>query len=52
LKEQNDAEKYKAIVFNCVLYVKVARISDQIFKELETSFAKQAILYKFFLISS
>jgi len=47
MKDESDTETYKAIVLNCVLYVKVAKMSDQIFKELETSFAKQPILYQF-----
>jgi len=47
MKDESDTEKYKAVVLNCVLYVKVAKMSDQIFKELETSFAKQPILYQF-----
>jgi hypothetical protein len=47
MKAETDTEDYKAVVLNCVLFVKVAKMSDQIFRELETSFAKQPILYQF-----
>jgi hypothetical protein len=47
MKDPSDTEKYRAIVLNCVLFVKVAKMSDAIFRELETSFTKQPILYQF-----
>jgi hypothetical protein len=47
MKEKEDPEAYKAIVLNCLLYVKVAKMSDVIYRQIESSYAKQPIKYQF-----
>ena len=42
-----DTEKYRAIVSQCCLFVKVCSMSDVIFRELSTRYAKEDIKYPF-----
>ncbi len=42
-----DTEKYRAIVSQCCLFVKVCSMSDVIYRELSTRFAKEDIKYPF-----
>lgn len=47
MKDPSDTESYRAIVLNCFLYVKIAKMSDHIYRELETKFTKEPICYQF-----
>ena len=42
-----DEEKYRAIVSQCCLFVKVCTMSDVIYRELSTRFAKEDIKYSY-----
>lgn len=47
MKNKDDPEVYKVIVSNCVLYVKVAKMSDIIYKQIEARFTQKPITYQF-----
>ena len=47
MKDPSDSENYRAIILNCFLYVKIAKMSDHIYRELETKFTKEPICYQF-----
>jgi hypothetical protein len=47
MKDKLDTENYKTIVSNCVLYVKVAKMSDIIYKQIEQKFETKPITYQF-----
>jgi hypothetical protein len=47
MKAKDDPENYKVVVSNCALYVKVAKMSDIIYKQIENMYAKTPILYQF-----
>lgn len=47
MKLPTDTTKYKAVITNCVLYVKVAHVSDVIYKEVFTRHKEENIRYQF-----
>ena len=47
MKDPADNESYRAIILKCCLYVKVAKMSDTLFSQLESQFAKEPIAYQF-----
>jgi hypothetical protein len=49
MKMADDPENYKAVITNCVIYVKVAKMSDTIYRDVFTRFTdgKENIKYQF-----
>jgi hypothetical protein len=47
MKHKDDEENYKTIVSKCVLYIKVAKMSDAIYNQLESRFNDEPIIYDF-----
>lgn len=47
MKLPTDTTNYKAIIISCVLYIKVAHVSDVIYKEVFTRHKNENILYQF-----
>ena len=41
MKDPSDTKSYRAIILKCCLFVKTAKMSDQIFNQLKTSFSER-----------
>lgn len=47
MKDKEDTENYKAVLSNCCLYIKVAKMSDTMYQQIESRYKDKPVTFQF-----